>query len=556
MPQYDKYDAECAAATAADFCADDALEKEEFHHPMKGDPVSQQGEVEVDECVVLPPRRSPLRWVQSIIYRVFPPGGILSSAFSLASGSIGAGILGLPGATDTAGLVMAMIYLVVIAFFSAFSMYLLAVVLDRTKARSFEDLGRALFPQWRYAFSYWVAFIRWFHAFGAGIGYTISVGNCLSPIFKEAHRRQPDNKVVSYFNTTPGNRLLVSLIWMCIMLPLVLPKHVDSLRYASMLAIAFMTYFVLTIIVHSCLNGLPAHRHNIRTSGSHFHDEPGPLIFLFRTGNPAIGAVGTFMFAFVLNINAVEVYWDFNKERRSVRNFTMASTLGTMICAVLYMMVSIFGYFDFGSEDLASNSILLMYNPLSEPQVMVAYVGVLVKLCVSYALLSIASRNAIYYVLGWHQKYACRRPHAGHREEGGNEMQAPAKGATLAPGAAGRRTPEEDALSDLDYHNLDQFVDNIPYWKHLIVVLCLAVVKLICGLFIPTINIVFGFAGAISGGFIAFIFPALFFIYSGQFSIRQCGWFRYVCTYLLLISGIVGLVFGTGSTIYNTVIGV
>ncbi|EPY19557.1 amino acid permease [Strigomonas culicis] len=466
---------------------------------------------------------APIRCIQRFIYRVFPPGGVLSSSFSLASGSLGAGILGLPSSSNTCGLGMAMIYLVIITFFSIFSMHLLAVVAGRTKARSFEAMARCLFPQAKGAFSYWVAFIRWFYAFGACIGYVISIGNCLSPIFDESYKRNPNNTAIGYFQSTAGNRLLVSLVWLCIMLPLVIPKHVDTLRYASMFAVAFMTYFVMVIIVHSGMNGFKKNVHNVRLSGS-ADDMTGSYVYMFRTGNTATTAMGTFFFAYICQVNALEVYWDMRPEVRTVRNYTYASTIGMLICGSLYVLVSIFGYFDFGSEKLSSSSILLMYNPLSEGALMLAYVGVMVKLCVSYALLSIASRNTIYYVIGWQKKYGRRHYRRGgelERRSGPalgshEEMHAvePAKRisshaetsreAVMENRSAAREEhhcmdadPQKlsalaDAEGDEEKEELEEmeeddvlFVDNIPFWKHLIVVLLLAVVKLILGLFIP-----------------------------------------------------------------------
>ncbi|CBZ36583.1 amino acid permease [Leishmania donovani] len=42
-------------------------------------------------------------------------------------------------------------------------------------------------------------------------------------------------------------------------------------------------------------------------------------------------------------------------------------------------------------------------------------------------------------------------------------------------------------------------------------------------------------------------------MYSGNFTVAQVGWFTYLNTYLLLICGVVGIVFGTGGTIYVTI---
>ncbi|PWU93037.1 putative amino acid transporter [Trypanosoma cruzi] len=154
------------------------------------------------------------------------------------------------------------------------------------------------------------------------------------------------------------------------------------------------------------------------------------------------------MFAYVCQINSYEVYWDMTD--RTLTRFTLASGLGMTLCFLLYAMVSFFGYMDFGRK--VDGSILLMYDPLQEPEVMVAYVGVLSKLCASYSLLFMACRNAIYHIIGW------------------------------------------DA-------------DELPYWKHCIAVTILSTIVLFCGLFIPKIQTVLGFAGSITGGSLGFLLP-------------------------------------------------
>lgn len=536
-----------------------------------------------------------------VVYTILPPGGVLSSAFNMASGSIGAGILGLAGATDSAGLLLAIIYLVIITFFSVYSMRILAITAEKTRLRSFEALARWLFPYGNYAFSYWCAFIRWFHAFAGNVAYIISIGNCFKPLFDTAHKNHPDDKAIKYFATTSGNRLLTSLVWICIMLPLVIPKHIDSLRYASAFAVTFMIYFVIIIVVHSGMNGLTENASKVRaTDASGYNpDTDDNAIFLFRKGNSVVNSVGVFMFAYVCQINALEIHTDMRPEIRTTRNYTWAAFIGMLICGILYLLVCIFGYFDFGSKYLRNQSILLMYDPLKEPAVLIAYIGVMCKLCVAYALLTIAARNSIYYIIGWQRRYAPKsdRVAATHveamvnREMENNEYNGREgrEGATTKPLASGDAYAEDpdalgedlevangfddanknekaDATVPPEYHHVEPdeeaahddandttYVDNIPFWQHLIVVVVLSVASLLCGLFIPSINMVFGFAGAISGGFLAFIFPALFFMYSGNWTLRTVGFWDYFLTYALLITGVIGIIFGTGGTIYNQI---
>ena len=565
--------------------------------------------------------------VVSVVHKIVPPGGITSGAFNMAGASIGAGILGLPAATDSAGLVLAMIYLVIITYLSVFSMYILALAAQSTRIRSFEGMARWLFPSGNYAFSYWAAFIRWFHAFAGCVAYIISIGNCLDPIFKGALRNHPDNSAIKFFSETQGLRVLTVVIWFCVMVPMVVPKHIDSLRYASAVAVTFMVYFVIVVVVHSCRHGLPENRHHVKVVGDQDNDDKLEFntVFLFRSGNSVIHSVGVFMFAYVCQINAHEIYWDFRPEIRTTKNYTWAAFIGMLLCGTLYVMVCVFGYFDFGSRNLLGKSLLLMFHPLEEADVMIAYVGVLIKLCVAYALLCLSARNALYYLIGFQHRYR-NRPDAaaaagltssgnslddmttqrtsgslsgaattssGKSNSNGTdevEKPKPAKAAattavpeddmigdfddttaaaaatmhehvdkSLKRGDATMRDDEELAAEDVDGEFGDNtaedttYVDNIPFWQHLLVVLLLAVASLLCGLFIPNINTVFGFAGSISGGFLAFVFPALFFMYSGNFSLAQVGWFTYLNTYVLLICGVVGIVFGTGGTIYETI---
>ncbi|CAM42624.1 amino acid permease [Leishmania braziliensis MHOM/BR/75/M2904] len=522
---------------------------------------------------------------------IIPPGGILSAAFNMASASIGAGILGLPSATDSAGLILATLYLIVITYFSVFSMYILALAAQNTRIKSFEGMARWLFPAGKYAFSYWAAFIRWFYGFSGCVTYVISAGNSITPMFAGAAKQHPDNSAIQFFATTQGNRVFTVIIWLFVMLPLLIPKHVDSLRYASALAVMFIVYFVIMAVVHSIRHGLPETSKHVRLSGNQVDDDKleHNTVFLFRTGNSVIHTVGIFMFAYVCQINACEVFWDFRPEIRTAKNYTLAAFIGMMMCGTLYLLVAVFGYLDFGSKNLLGKSLLLMFNPFDEVDIMIAYVGIMVKLCVAYALLGIAARNSLYYLIGFQHRYRNRPAAAvaGAAEELGavdgcaaataqcsaNPVVAMADIAVVqSDGLVGadnnhgpaEATKDRNPSTSLNEDSVDEeyvdnttedttYVDNIPFWQHLLVVLALSVASLLCGLFIPNINTVFGFAGAISGGFIAFVFPALFVMYSGSFTVAQVGWFTYLNTYLLLICGVVGIVFGTAGTIYETI---
>ncbi|RNF00876.1 putative amino acid transporter [Trypanosoma rangeli] len=430
----------------------------------------------------LPAPNGLLAKLNTCVNVVIPPGGILASAFNLASSSIGAGILGLPLATNKSGVVMAIVYLAIITFLTIYSVYALGVAAQRTKIRSYEAVALVLMGRW---FALFVASVRVFHGFSACVAYVISVGD----IFKNVLMHSQSTP--KFLKTTAGNRLLTVVVWLCAMMPLVIPKHIDSLRYFSTFAVSFIIYFVVVIVVHSCTHGLSENIHNVSMG-----KDDNSAVVLFNSGNEAIEGLGVFMFAYVCQINAYEVYWDMKNP--TLTRFTFAAGIGMTLCFLLYGMTSFFGYMDFGKK--VNDSILLMYHPLDEPEVLVAYIGVLSKLCASYAMLFMAARNAIYHGLGWD-------------------------------------------------------VDKLPYWKHCIAVSLISAVALLCGLFIPRIQIVLGFAGSISGGCISFIFPAFYVMYAGDWTWKKVGAFHYILTYVMLVAGVVGVVFGTGATIYDTAVG-
>ncbi|CCD16476.1 unnamed protein product [Trypanosoma congolense IL3000] len=411
---------------------------------------------------------------------VMPPGGIAASAFNISASTLGAGIVGLPAAAQSSGLVMAMFYLLIITLLCIFTMHSLAVAAEKSNARTFEEITHKLLGR---GASYFLAGIRAFHGFSGCVAYVISTGDILSAFLKDNNS--------DFLKSNSGNQLLTSVFWLCCMLPLVIPRHIDSLRYVSTFAVTFIVYLVIVITVHSCLNGLPE---NIK-SVSVGKDESAEVV-LFNSGNTAIEGLGVFVFAYVCQVVAVEVYMDMKD--RSVRKFVIASTIAMFLCFTLYIMTVFFGYLDFGSS--ITGSILLMYDPMNEPEVLVGYIGMLVKLCASYALLGMACRNGIYSLIGW------------------------------------------DA-------------DTVAFWKHCIAVVSLSVVMLLSGLFIPKINTVLGLAGSISGASLSFIFPALLIMYAGGFTWQKVGGFYFIVTYIVLLIGVFSLVFGTGAAIWGTING-
>ncbi|PWU84917.1 putative amino acid transporter [Trypanosoma cruzi] len=70
------------------------------------------------------------------------------------------------------------------------------------------------------------------------------------------------------------------------------------------------------------------------------------------------------------------------------------------------------------------------------------------------------------------------------------------------------------------YHSVGWDPDKLPFWKHCVVVVSLAVAALLFGLFIPSINMVFGFIGSFCGGATGFLLPSILMMYAAT---GRCG---------------------------------
>ncbi|KPA73964.1 amino acid permease putative (AAT23.2) [Leptomonas pyrrhocoris] len=304
---------------------------------------------------------------------VIPYGGIVSSAFSIASSTIGGGIIGLPSAFQMSGLGMATIYLLIVMTMAIYSFVLLAIVSQKTGLYNWELIARRLMgPGWDYA----VVFVMWVLCFGGDVSYIIALKSILSGFLKNSE------SATAFLKSEGGFRVVTSMLWLVVILPMCLLKEINSLRIISTVAILFVVFFTLTCIIHS---GQTLHHRGMRDD----------LVY-FQTGNTAINGLSSLMFAFIAQVNAPEISREMYKF--SVHRVFLSALLGMVLCAVLYFLTGLFGYLDFGPE--VSDSILAMYNPMKDHLMAVSYVGMLLKICVGFSLHLIPCRDCVYYVLG------------------------------------------------------------------------------------------------------------------------------------------------------------
>ncbi|CAD2220175.1 Transmembrane amino acid transporter protein, putative [Angomonas deanei] len=405
------------------------------------------------------------------VQKIVPSGGLIANCFQLGSVTLGGAIISMPDSFRTSGIIMAVIYLVIMCCLTVYSMTQLGFAMRITGLDSYETMGRGLFGR---GGDYFVGAVMCISSLGTAIGYVSAIGSLLRPVLNEAHGTP------EYLKSDMGVRLLQSIVWLVLLLPAVIPKRLNSIRYIAVVGVIMVLYFTFTVVAHSAQHGLLEGRRD----GMAF----------FTTGNTAIYALSVFIFAFMCQTITYPVYYEM-KPNPSVKQLTVASAIGMSACTVLYILAGVFGYFDFA--DGTKGSVLDNYNPISTPYMMVSFVGMLIKIVAAFCANWVCIRNYIYYVFRWN-------------------------------------------------------LATTPYWLHTLFCVVVSGIILVAGIFIPEVTLAFGLVGSLTGGFVSFIFPALFWMYSGNWSLKTVGLFHWTLTQFMLIVGVIAIVWGTIATIYDS----
>ncbi|PWU96477.1 arginine permease [Trypanosoma cruzi] len=203
--------------------------------------------------------------------------------------------------------------------------------------------------------------------------------------------------------------------------------------------------------------------------------------------NGAIEGLSIFMFSYLCHMNCFSIFGEMRKP--SARRMTLHTACSMSLCCIAYIVAGFFGYADFGDE--VTDTVLVFYDVRRDVLMAIAYAGIVLKLCVGFALCMQPARDCCYYIIGWD-------------------------------------------------------VATIPAWRNCLFCGVMALCALLLGLFIPVLNTVFGLLGSFCGGTLGFCLPALYRMYCGNWSLGTVGIVNYVCTYLLLMAGVVAVSLAQG----------
>ncbi|GMM55230.1 aspartate/glutamate transporter [Maudiozyma humilis] len=298
------------------------------------------------------------------------PANARSGIITLLHTACGAGILAMPFGFRPFGLFPGFAILTVCAICSTLGLLLQARVAQYTPAKSasFFSLAQLINPNLSIMFDLAIAI----KCFGVGISYIIVVGD-LIPLILFVFTR----------NSLLLNRNFnITLIMLFVIGPLCFLKKLNSLRYASMVAISAVAYLCVLVVFH------------FLWPSEAINDLKGNVSYGFPTGEPSpLTTLPIFIFAYTCHHNMFSVI---NEQKDGTFKSVKKIAVGSMILAyLLYCLIGFSGYLTFG-DNIVGNIITLYPLSLSST---IGRVAIVLLVTFAFPLQCHPARASIHHII-------------------------------------------------------------------------------------------------------------------------------------------------------------
>lgn len=279
---------------------------------------------------------------------VGPSAGFWSCTINLANTILGTGMLAMPGALATVGLLLGSFMIVFSACASGLGLYFLTRSASRTQGRaaSFFACSKLTYPWAAVGFDVAIAV----KCFGVGISYLIIIGDLMPEVVRSlgmiafaAAGGDGSGEMDPQLWFLVDRRFWIT-IFMAIIGPISFLKRLDSLKATSALALGAVFYLVFIVVYYYSYPDQPL--------------PPKEEIRLFHPSAQFFTTLPIFVFAFTCHQNIFSVYNELSDNGQSMLNRIITTSIGSAV--VVYHIIGVLGYLTFGN--IVGSNIIQMYN--------------------------------------------------------------------------------------------------------------------------------------------------------------------------------------------------
>lgn len=378
----------------------------------------------------------------------------VSSTVSLVKTIIGAGLLSMPLAYSTDGLIFGTIIILLAALTSGFGLFLQAYVSRFVPDghATFFSVCSITYPSLSVIFDLAIAI----QCFGCSISYLVLVGDLMPTIISSVPYVHADWLRTFW--------ILVSAV---ITIPLSMLKNLDSLKYTSILGLVAIAYMSLLVIIHFLVGDVSL---DLKGSITLF---PPNLTGVFST-------FSIIVFAFTGHQNMFSII---NEARdKSLKKISYLTYITIGISSGLFIIVGLSGYLTFGS--LVNGNVILLY-----PNTWSATLGrscIAFMVIFSFPLMLHPARISINNIYYWCKTQLTQ-----------SEFQGPDENSALLPEGEERDVKDSPIVP-------------LPNLRFYIITWTLLIIGYVLAISIKSFALVLAVVGATGSTSISFILPGLF----------------------------------------------
>ncbi|KAF9785458.1 transmembrane amino acid transporter protein-domain-containing protein [Thelephora terrestris] len=297
---------------------------------------------------------------------------VISSIGNLTNTIIGSGMLTLPLALASAGIIPGVLTCIISGGTTAFGLYLLSRAAAKAPHRraSFFAVSELTYPEAAILLDAAIAI----KCFGVSISYLIIIKDLMPSVVAAIY-----HEIAS-----PGSRLpdwaLSDRVWlgliMLILAPLSFLRRLDSLRHASFIALLAIVYLVVVVVYGYFypVKGTP---------------EPGEIHLIHFTPT-FLSTFPVQIFAFTCAQNLFPIYNELALNNQSRMNVIIGTSIGVSLG--IYEIIGVFGYLTFGSK--VGANIISSY-PSNSIFIAVGRLAVAILVMLSYPMEVYPCRNCL-----------------------------------------------------------------------------------------------------------------------------------------------------------------
>ena len=499
-------------------------------------------------------------------------GSIQSCIMTLASCTIGTGVLALPAAFVEVGFISGLLFIVLSVAFNVWTCLLLVHCCMLSNRYSYRRIGVAAFgPKGGMCVKIGVVFVL----FGIITALQVVLSDSL-------------HKVAFLFTSQPASKWMLSGVAIAVtILPLSLPSNISALRYTSMLALSSILYVTAVVVICGVMH--VNHIGGLEESITLAVNETGSFWGPQGTGSErmlnVITNIPVFMMAFACQVQVPDIFHTMPKKmtlidvghelvQKKVRSvidmkWVVVGALST-VC-VMYLLLGVSGALAFvGHWNDLKGDVLIGLGSTTKNMTLLSNIDAArVVMCVSVSLtcplLVLPCRDTLLQLFGLDWSSGSDGSGDGDEDVDGEEEEeeeelrmarnrkllnghSPSKRSPLVPledfggggggGGGGASSTIKWPCSRLVSHSLVTAGLLLTTW-------CLANS-------ISNLKLVLGFTGSTGGCLLLYMLPAIFYLklLSKQRQAKPPSWSALLFGWVPLILGTVVMIVATGATVY------